>query len=312
MVFYFVVKFFLTALAASAEFPAGIVFPLLACGSVYGRLFGMGISQLFGCTHDYIYAAVGAASLVSSATHSVSISIIIFAVTGKIDYLIPMMISVFLAYGISSALTISFYDTMLELKQIHYLPLLHSFDMYSIKANKLLIPVCPYILNNSTIEELIYALQNTYSYMTSLPVINKKGILLFSVNINSAKSYIFEFYKEKIDNLDSQSQILLTLYLDPLLNFSPERPGRLIDQYDLKELIDESKEIKHFMRTIVDFANPCLRVDNSPFSIMIETEFVKIHFLFLMLNFSQLFVTKKGKLIGIITRASFLEYNSKL
>ena len=106
--------------------------------------------------------------------------------------------------------------------------------------------------------------------MTSLPVINKKGILLFSVNINSAKSYIFEFYKEKIDNLDSQSQILLTLYLDPLLNFSPERPGRLIDQYDLKELIDESKEIKHFMRTIVDFANPCLRVDNSPFSIISE------------------------------------------
>jgi len=57
----------------------------------------------------------------------------------------------------------------------------------------------------------------------------------------------------------------------------------------------------------INYDHEFLEIDRAPFSVMEETSMSKIHFLFTMLNLSQLFVIRKGVLIGIITKNDFLK-----
>jgi predicted transcriptional regulator len=50
-------------------------------------------------------------------------------------------------------------------------------------------------------------------------------------------------------------------------------------------------------------------VDKSPFTVLADTPLTKVHFLFTMLNISQLFVVKRGVLVGIISKNEFLKSN---
>jgi len=58
--------------------------------------------------------------------------------------------------------------------------------------------------------------------------------------------------------------------------------------------------------TPINFEDPALQVDSSPFIVMEDTPMSKLHFLFIMLNISQVNVVKKGVITGIITKNEFL------
>jgi hypothetical protein len=48
-------------------------------------------------------------------------------------------------------------------------------------------------------------------------------------------------------------------------------------------------------------------VDRAPFIVLEETPMSKLHFLFIMLNISQVNVLRKGSITGIITKTEFLK-----
>lgn len=62
-----------------------------------------------------------------------------------------------------------------------------------------------------------------------------------------------------------------------------------------------------FLLLNINYDHSFLEIDRAPFTVMEETSLSKIHFLFTMLNLSQLFVIKKGVLVGIITKSEFLK-----
>lgn len=49
-----------------------------------------------------------------------------------------------------------------------------------------------------------------------------------------------------------------------------------------------------------------LVIETAPFSVPESTPVAKLHFLFTMLGLTQAYVTRKGKLEGVINRDSFL------
>jgi len=51
-----------------------------------------------------------------------------------------------------------------------------------------------------------------------------------------------------------------------------------------------------------------LEVDPTVMQIDVNTSLFKVHFLFTMLGLGQLFVTNRGKLVGVITRKRFIRY----
>ncbi|KAI1921629.1 chloride channel [Ophidiomyces ophidiicola] len=109
-----VLGFFLASLTFGLDIPAGIILPSLAIGALYGRAVGIVFDVwqkahptfvLFAncepdvpCITPGTYAIIGAASALGGATRmTVSIVVIMFELTGALNYVIPIMIAVMLS-----------------------------------------------------------------------------------------------------------------------------------------------------------------------------------------------------------------------
>jgi H+/Cl- antiporter ClcA len=94
----------------------------MTAGAVFGRLFENVVGMIVFTSNPGIYAAVGAASLVSATTHTISVTVIVFEITGQIHYFLPMIVSVLVSYSVSNFFSMSIYDALLEIKGLPYLP----------------------------------------------------------------------------------------------------------------------------------------------------------------------------------------------
>ena len=65
---------------------------------------------------------VGAAAMAGAVTHTISTSVIVFELTGQITHILPVMIAVLIANAIASLLQPSFYDSIILIKELPYLP----------------------------------------------------------------------------------------------------------------------------------------------------------------------------------------------
>jgi hypothetical protein len=92
--------------------------------------------------------------------------------------------------------------------------------------------------------------------------------------------------------------------IDPLAKLR----NSMIDRPSLHGQIASNEElIESFWNTPIDFNDPAIVIDHSPFVVMENTSMSKIHFLFIMLNISQLTVIKKGVIKGVITKHEFIK-----
>lgn len=106
--------FFLASFTFGLDIPAGIILPSLAIGALYGRAVGI-VFDVWQKTHPNFflfancepdvpcitpgtYAIIGAASALGGVTRmTVSIVVIMFELTGALNYVIPIMIAVMLS-----------------------------------------------------------------------------------------------------------------------------------------------------------------------------------------------------------------------
>lgn len=68
------------------------------------------------------YATAGAAAFSGSVTHTISVSVIVFEMTGQITHIIPIMIAVLTSNAIAALLQPSVYDSIILIKKLPYLP----------------------------------------------------------------------------------------------------------------------------------------------------------------------------------------------
>ena len=74
---------------------------------------------------------------------------------------------------------------------------------------------------------------------------------------------------------------------------------------------EETEEKAMFFSRLVDFANGRLRFDRSPVAVNLWTYLSKVHFLFISLGVSTVFVVDRGVLKGVIKRNYFLGLNNE-
>jgi chloride channel 2 len=127
-------KILLTALSISCPIPCGVFTPIFCAGAAIGRLLGYFMFLIFGLNHMGIYAVVGAAALTASVTHTLSVVVIVFELTGQINYMLPLLIAVIISHILSQGLSMSIYDVLLDMKGLPYLPALRSQDLYDKNA----------------------------------------------------------------------------------------------------------------------------------------------------------------------------------
>lgn len=68
------------------------------------------------------YSVAGAAAFAGAVTHTVSVGVIVFEMTGQITHLVPVMISVLISNAIAALLQPSIYDSIILMKKLPYLP----------------------------------------------------------------------------------------------------------------------------------------------------------------------------------------------
>ena len=79
-------------------------------------------------------------------------------------------------------------------------------------------------------------------------------------------------------------------------------------QEELSQLGLQHKEVvDNFWNAPIDFEDPRIFKNNSPFLVMLETPMSKIHFLFTMLNITMLLVVEEGVIKGMITKLEFIQ-----
>lgn len=187
-------QFFFSIVASTIPVPSGIFIPVFKIGAALGRLVGESMHLWFPLGVRYGgrlspiipggYAVVGAAAFSGAVTHTVSVGVIVFEMTGQITHIVPVMIAVLISNAIASLLQPSMYDSIILIKKLPYLPdlLPSSSAMYSFFVEDFMVKDVKYIWQTISYRELKQVLKAN-KQLRSLPLVDKPDnmILLGSV-----------------------------------------------------------------------------------------------------------------------------------
>lgn len=288
---YIVIKPIFTALSVSCQIPSGIFTPNFVAGSVVGRLVGYFAELCGGTVNPGVYAAVGAAATIAAISHTLSGALIVFELTGQIHYIVPMFTSTVIAYAIGSWLTPSIFDVIIVMRQIPFLPAFKPAKFYEYKAIEIAEKSFVCITEKSTLKELQEARKFEKTFVR-FPIVSEDRKLLADVSINDILNYLQASYNVDFVNFSQDARTyILKAIKDPMA--MDETPGEV------------SEEVEKFWSGKVAFKSPVLHISKSPTFVPMNTSLAKIHFLFLLLGLSQIYITNQGRLEGIINRETF-------
>ena len=95
------VKLILTTITFGCKVPSGIIIPALDAGAFFGRLLGQWITSI----SPGIFAMVGAAAFLAGVSRmTISLCVIMFELTGELEYIVPHMIAILVAKWVADAL----------------------------------------------------------------------------------------------------------------------------------------------------------------------------------------------------------------
>lgn len=98
------VKLVLTTITFGCKVPSGVIIPALDAGAFFGRLVG----QAIGDISPGIFAMVGAAAFLAGVSRmTLSLVVIMFELTGELEYIVPHMIAIMVAKWIADALELA-------------------------------------------------------------------------------------------------------------------------------------------------------------------------------------------------------------
>ena len=210
LIFAFAIISISTCTSYGHNFSGGYYVPVMTMGALYGRLFGNFVFSLQSvipvyfascslntdvCITPGLYALIGSAALFTGVTKcTVSTIIIMMELSGKLNYIIPMLIAVASSkyasdYIIKQGLTVAF------IQHLRFPYLDNKLDLVSSVTVKHVMRVdVPIIHNGILLQDLYGVLNKDYLYFPVLqPNLNKfmgvvdsqeimKGLAHFSVN----------------------------------------------------------------------------------------------------------------------------------
>ncbi|KAF2223073.1 chloride channel [Elsinoe ampelina] len=95
-------KLVLTIITFGIKVPSGVIIPALDAGALFGRLIG----QWIGTISPGIFAMVGAGAFLAGVSRmTVSLVVIMFELTGELEYIVPHMIAIMVAKWVADALS---------------------------------------------------------------------------------------------------------------------------------------------------------------------------------------------------------------
>lgn len=160
--------------------------------------------------------------MTSSVTRTVSVAMIVFELNGDMSYAIPVLFSVLLSYAISNSLAMSIFDVLLDMKDLPYLPALRSVEHYNMTASNIMSKNYLYLSKDSNLSDIIVFLYHIGPRSKSIPVVESEEdkSLLYSVQAQSLRKYLFSFYNSVSNQFDPRTREKMNKYLFQLYSIS--------------------------------------------------------------------------------------------
>ncbi|KAH8312787.1 hypothetical protein KR044_012936, partial [Drosophila immigrans] len=187
-------RFFFSIIGSTMAVPHGMFIPALKIGSGFGRLMGEFVAWIFPLGVRYgdcmspimpaAYALVGAAAFSGSVTHSISVAVVVFEISGQIAFVVPVLVAVLVANAVASLLQPSMYESVIQIKKLPYLPdlLYTNSSMYKKCVEDFMVRDVRYIWQGISYQRLKDVLKRNKK-LRSLPLVESPEnlILLGSV-----------------------------------------------------------------------------------------------------------------------------------
>lgn len=99
------VKLVLMVVTFGCKVPSGIIIPALDAGALFGRMVGQ-LPFLFESISPGIFAMVGAAAFLAGVSRmTVSLAVIMFELTGEVNFILPFMIAILTSKWVADAIS---------------------------------------------------------------------------------------------------------------------------------------------------------------------------------------------------------------
>ncbi|EQC41403.1 hypothetical protein, variant [Saprolegnia diclina VS20] len=306
---FIVLKFGLTLLPCGLPLSCGIFTPLFALGAVAGRLYGEVVLALVGdAVSPATYAVVGAACLASAATHSISTAVIVFELTGQLSHMLPVMLSVLVAYSVGGIFTPSIYDVFAKLAGLDFICDDVSETVLANKvAHEVLQPHCGVLTLHSTYADAAsllhlhpthqqFALCDSSESRTLLGGVRRSDLVLALARLRDR----LHDHADNDDVVDSHETLRASLV----------KPDLDTDEATLLHALESQGDLES---TPLAYGPPfhalsyaALPVDTYPPQVGYMVPLSKVYVLSCLYMWPQIFVVKEGKLQGILFMDSTL------
>uniref|UniRef100_A0A8C7V5M6 Chloride channel, voltage-sensitive 2a n=1 Tax=Oncorhynchus mykiss TaxID=8022 RepID=A0A8C7V5M6_ONCMY len=322
LIFFIVMKFWMSAVATTMPVPCGAFMPVFLIGAAFGRLVGETMAVMFpdgihadGSVYPIVpggYAVVGAAALSGAVTHTVSTAVIVFELTGQISHILPVMIAVILANAVAQSLQPSLYDSIIRIKKLPYLPEL-GMGKYNIRVEDIMVRDVRYITLSSSYRDVQEVLLIGQLKTLALVESTDSMILLGSIERSQLQSLLSLQLgpSRRLDHLrrhakDNDTHTLDThTHLSNLGNMdnplSP--PCTHTHSTSTSALLNPLPQIAEWeeqqLDEPVDFNN--CKIDPAPFQLVERTSLHKTHTIFSLLGLDHAYVTSTGRLVGVVS-----------
>lgn len=275
-------KLALTIITFGIKVPSGVIIPALDAGALFGRLLG----QWVGGISPGIFAMVGAAAFLAGVSRmTISLCVIMFELTGELEYVIPHMIAILVAKWVADALgKEGVYDLAQNVLGHPFLDLDHSMGYIQ--------------LEDILVEELLPP-QHTMEQIT--------------IYVPASNKVRRELLEEKLVQLESRGlmdaglvlvqngQMLQGYLAEGELEFGLRELGKLYPADAEVRLLGDAEEGEFDLSSFVD-RTPMVVCAKAPMEYAVE--------MFGKLGLRHLMVTEEGtgKLIGVIIKKRLVAY----
>nr|CCA21872.1 Chloride Channel (ClC) Family putative [Albugo laibachii Nc14] len=317
---YICLKFVISILPCGSPLSIGVFGPLFTIGAAIGRLYGETLMKYWKPSQSpATYAVVGAACFASSATQTVSTSVIFFELTGQLSHMVPLMIASVVAYFVSGVIAPSIYDILAEWAGLH--AVCYDFNEHIMNqkyAENNMISVTTVFTRETTYTEALQAL-STFKSEEYFPIVNDLEnhqligcIRRFDLEVAIARFHAIHNHKIPTSTHPSVSAKILKL-VSATLDFDKRRTAIVDDISLLNMPQDCGKEDSISTQNSLQFGPPfapytytSVPVESYPPQVGEDVNLNRVHKLAAIYMWTQVYVVKHGRLLGVINLESSL------
>ncbi|TRY76018.1 hypothetical protein DNTS_010916 [Danionella cerebrum] len=298
-------KMLITVVTFGMKVPSGLFIPSMAVGAIAGRLLGVGMEQLAYYHHDWLifrgwcspgadcitpglYAMVGATACLGGVTRmTVSLVVIMFELTGGLEYIVPLMAATMTSKWVADALgREGIYEAHIRLNGY---PFLESKEEFSHKTLAMDVmrprrsdpPLSVVTQDGMSVEEVETLIAET-SYSGFPVVVSQESQRLVGFVQRRDLIISIDNARQRQEGVVSASRIFFTEY-------TPPQPPNSAPPLKLRGIMDLS---------------PFTVTDHTAMDIVVD--------IFRKLGLRQCLVTHNGRLLGIITKKDILKHMAQM